>query len=549
MASSGVLNTSGYGGRYLQFSWSIKNSLQDRIETNKTTISWELKGAGDAQYAYYETGNITLVIDGTTVYTRDKWDRFKLYSGTLVKSGEYTFTHDSNGKRSFSVSLSAGIYLADVNCTGSGSFTIDDIPRASTLTASNGTLNTEQTLKITPAASSFKHRLTYRCGDIAGYIAGSTTTYSTATDIKWTPPLGLAAENTAGTSVTITFTLYTYTSDGTHVGTITDSITCAIPTSVKPSCSIRLDSDASGVMNTYGKPVQGLSKLKLTINAQTSYGAAITAYTLTANGTKYNVATVTTDALTTAGANKIAATVKDTRGRTGSNSLTVDVLPYSAPVVSKLAVRRCDENGNPNDQGEFCQVVFSAVVSNLEGKNPPAYSLRYKKTTEDAYTDIPTGGLANVYAVVDWSYIFPADGNASYDVEATASDNHGTNTRATTLSTAFTLMNWGASGTGIAFGKVSEKENAVEFALDIHDKDDDLVKGVRYMVNLLLPVGSVVVRYDNQNPGTLYPGTTWTQITARVLRAGSAGSVGTEGSIADGSGRTYIDVAVWRRTA
>ena len=56
------------------------------------------------------------------------------------------------------------------------------------------------------------------------------------------------------------------------------------------------------------------------------------------------------------------------------------------------------------------------------------------------------------------------------------------------------------------------------------------------------------MRYDTKNPGTIYPGTTWTQITARVIRAGSSGSIGTEGNIAEGSGRTYIDVAVWRRT-
>jgi hypothetical protein len=62
------------------------------------------------------------------------------------------------------------------------------------------------------------------------------------------------------------------------------------------------------------------------------------------------------------------------------------------------------------------------------------------------------------------------------------------------------------------------------------------------------PVGSIHMRYDTKNPADLFGGT-WVQITARVLRAGSAGSIGAEGTIADGSGRTYIDIAVWRRTA
>ena len=62
------------------------------------------------------------------------------------------------------------------------------------------------------------------------------------------------------------------------------------------------------------------------------------------------------------------------------------------------------------------------------------------------------------------------------------------------------------------------------------------------------PVGSIHIRYDTQNPANIFGGT-WTQITARVLRAGSSGSIGAEGGLADGSARTYIDVAVWRRTA
>lgn len=649
MASSGVLNTSGYNGRYLQFSWSIKNSLQNRIETNKTTISWTLTGAGDAMSAYYEAGNIKLEIEGATVYTRGKWDRFKLYSGTLVASGEHTFTHDSNGKRSFSVSLEAGIYLADVNCSGSGSFTIDDIPRSSTLTVSNGTLGTEMSLTINRPLSTFKHRLTYRCGDVAGYIAGTTEVYTLLTSFKWTPPIGLAAENTAGTSVTITLTLYTYTSDSVHVGTVTETITCAVPTSVKPSCSIRLDSDTSGVMNTYGKPVQNLSKLKLTVNATTSYGADITAYTLSANGTKYSDATVTTDVLTTAGSNKITATVKDTRGRSGSNSLTVDVLAYSAPVVSKLVVRRCDEDGTANDQGEYCQLVMSAVVTDLVGKNPPAYSVRYKQTTDDTYTEIPTDDLDGIYNVVDWSYIFPADGNASFDVEVTVEDNHGSHTRTTTLSTAFTLMNWGASGTGMGIGKVSEKDNTLEVGIDSDlqgevfgrvyglgalpaipegaDLNAYLTPGVyavrttevaatiknkpvslagrlivssasgqaiadesvyryieqrfipysygipeldrpaylRYVVQegaesytyrewfnealKAYPVGSIHLRYDHTNPGDIFGGT-WARISSYILRgAAEGGTIGETGTIADGSGRTYINISIWRRTA
>jgi hypothetical protein len=242
----------------------------------------------------------------------------------------------------------------------------------------------------------------------------------------------------------------------------------------------------------------------------------------------------------------VKATVKDQRGRTGSNSRTWNVLPYGAPIISKLDVHRCNQDGTENDQGEWVKVTFSATVYPLGNQNTARYTLRYKESTAENLID---GQIWNgSYTMTDQTFIFAADSNASYDVEVEAKDNHGTSIRATSASTAFTLLNWNAKGNGMGVGKVSERENAVEFALDMYDKEDGKILGIGALINLFLPVGSMVLRYDTQNPGDLYPGTEWTQITARVLRAGSTGSIGAEGTIADGSGRTYIDVAVWRRT-
>jgi hypothetical protein len=66
-----------------------------------------------------------------------------MYTGT-IKSGTLTINHNSDGSKSFSVSVSAAIYTTAVNCTGSGSFTLDKIPRtpsaptSCSITAGNG---------------------------------------------------------------------------------------------------------------------------------------------------------------------------------------------------------------------------------------------------------------------------------------------------------------------------------------------------------------------------------------------------------------------------
>jgi hypothetical protein len=647
MASSGSLNTSNYGGRYLTFAWSIKNSQADRIETNKTTIAWTLKGAGTANVGYYEAGNFKVKLNGTTIFAQTK--RIELWDGTSVASGEYTFTHNTDGTKDFAVYVEAGIYLVAVNCTGETTFTIDTIPRASTLTASNGTLGQSQTLTINRASDTFKHRLTYTCGDVSGYIVGSATGYSTGTSIAWTPPLGLAAENPEGTSVSVKLTLYTYTSDGSHVGTTTKTITCSIPSSVAPSCTIAWE-DTTGHNATYGAPVQGLSTLKITVTGKTSQSSPIASYAITANGVKYTSQEVTTGVLRAAGANTITATVTDERGRSGSASVTLDVLEYSAPNVSALTVHRCDASGNEDEEGEYVKATFSAKVSSLDSKNTATYKLRYKKTVDSTYTEVTLATLANQYTVTDYGYVFQASGNESYDVEVVATDKHSSHTRATTVSTAFTLMNFHPSGTGIGIGKVSEHEKRVEFGLpvefdravfgkvyglgelpaipegaDLNSYLDSGVYSIRtdsaaktlqngpplkeagrlivsgstgawegdgakwkyieqrfvpYLYGKLsadrpaylryitqpgtdtltyhpwfnealktMPVGTIIHRYDHQDPAELFGGS-WTRVSSYILRGATAsGTIGETGTLADGSGRSYINVSIWRRTA
>ena len=130
MASSGSFNTSAYSGRYLQFSWSIKK--QD-IANNKTTISWTLKGAGGNSQTWYKSGNLKVVINGSTVYSSAT--RIQLWSGTVVASGEAVIPHNSDGTKTFSASAEAGIYTVAVNCRGSGSWTLTAIPRTATVTS------------------------------------------------------------------------------------------------------------------------------------------------------------------------------------------------------------------------------------------------------------------------------------------------------------------------------------------------------------------------------------------------------------------------------
>ena len=131
MASSGSLNSSAYEVRYLVFSWSIKSQS---IADNNTVISWTLKGAGNDAAIWYVTSNVKLNINGATVYTNA--GPIYLTSGYQVASGTTTISHNADGSKNFSAYVEAGIYYTAVNCTGSGSWDLTPIPRATTPTLS-----------------------------------------------------------------------------------------------------------------------------------------------------------------------------------------------------------------------------------------------------------------------------------------------------------------------------------------------------------------------------------------------------------------------------
>lgn len=136
MALSGTVNTSKYDGRYLRLAWTATQS----VANNTSTIKWTLSAVG-GNSSWYKTGPVTVVINGSTVY--NSTSRVSMYTGT-VSSGTLTINHNTDGSKSFSISVQAAIYTSAVNCTGSGSFTLDKIPRtpsaptSCTITAGNG---------------------------------------------------------------------------------------------------------------------------------------------------------------------------------------------------------------------------------------------------------------------------------------------------------------------------------------------------------------------------------------------------------------------------
>lgn len=452
MATSGSTSVSVTKWNTLVFSWE---TTSQSVTNNTSTVRWKLQLVSgsdgridaDAQKSWVVTVNGTKFSGTNTVGIANNATK-TLASDTL------TIAHTSNGTKTFSYSFSQefSITFSGSNIgtkSGSGSGTLNTIPRNSTLSAGNGTLGSAQTLTVTRESTDFTHTITYKCGSATGTIA----TKSSDTSISWTPPLSLASQNTTGTSVSVVLSLTTYSGDSA-VGTTTKTITCAIPSTVKPTVSLSV-ADVHPYRTTYGAYVQGKSQLSISINASGSQGSTIKAYKTTFDGKTYSTALVTTSAVSGSGTLTIKTTVTDSRGRTASTTWDVNVLEYTAPKITSLSVKRCDANGNSDSSGTHLKVTFSASVTALNNKNTATYEVQQKKVSASSYTATTLTAYTSKYSVSGGSYIFAADTTA-YNVILTVSDAFSEHVKTATGSSTSMLWSILSKGLGIAVGKIAE---------------------------------------------------------------------------------------------
>lgn len=519
MASSGSITTNEKEGRSITLSWSQSSQS---IENNTTTIAWKLTGSGGTSTtAWVMSGAFKAVINGKTVYSSDT--RIQLKKNQVIASGSTTITHNADGTKSFSLSCEAGVYTYAVSVTASGTHTLNTIPRASSVSATNVNMGSAATISISRASSSFTHTLTYKFGSATGTI----TTKTTSTSVSWTPPLSLASQIPSAVSGTCTITCDTY-SGSTKVGSKTCTHTLTVPASVKPTLTsvtaTRVDGD---VPSAWGIYVQNKSKATLKIDgAAGSYGSTISSYSISGGGFSSTASSFTTGILTASGTITFTANVTDSRGRiSDSKTVSISVVAYSAPSISSYLSQRSKSDGTIADDGTYVKGTVSFSYANCSNKNTITAKTYYKKTSATTWTDASksfSSGTAFVFGGGNIS------GENSYDIKYELKDAFVTISVVDTVSTVSVLMDFKAGGKGIAIGKVAEIYNCFE----VSDKWDVKMYGKlmkQYLLDTIYPIGSIYMSVNATSPATLFGGT-WSALQNRFLvGAGSTYAVNATG--------------------
>lgn len=475
MATSGSVSKSVTSYDTLRFSWWF-NSGDQNIANNTTLVRWKLELIASA-YGYISSSGTKIWevnVNGTPYSGYANVGISNNTTKTLAE-GTTTVAHNADGTKTFNFSFYqsfSGITFSGVALgvvSGSGSGILTTIPRASSLTAANGTLGTAQTLTITRASSSFTHTITYTCGNYSGTVATKTTSVS----VPFTPAIGWATGAPYGDKVYVSLKIDTY-SGNTLIGSKTTAIWCSIPASVKPSISGVTVQEGSSVVPSGFPYVQGRSQLKVQVSAAGNQGSTIQKCDCKIDGVVYSGTNITSNVITRSGTISVEVTVTDTRGRTATQTVSVEVMAYTEPVIENTDVYRCKFDGTRDETGEYIRAVARMSVISLNAKNICAFYVKYKKTIEEEYTTIEVGEAQNGSYYVLLKETIEADTGSSYDVVLVAADSFTEVSKSFIAPTAYTIFNIRANGKGFAFGKVSERDG-IEFAQILYDGNGDVI--------------------------------------------------------------------------
>ena len=478
MATTGTITQAIRTGYQLKIVWTADSQS---VANNTTTVTAKVQLVSTgASYTINSSASKSgsLTINGTK-YTFSFTAALSGNQTKTIYTKTVTITHSADGTKTVAFSATAGInvtlsgtYYGNVTASGNGTF--NTIPRATTPTVSASSLDmgASITINMPRASSAFDHTLTYKFGDATGTIGSDL-----GTSKAWTVPLSLASQIPNGTSGTCTITCKTYNGT-TLIGTKTVTFTAKVPASVVPTfSSVAVADTMTAIYSHFGNMVQGKSKPKYTITAAGAYGSTIKAYKTVFEGKTYTGATPTTAVLTGSGTRTATITITDSRGRTAETTKTFTAVAYTPIKVQPLHANRSNADGTFNDEGAYLTVQLEYAIASVSGKNISGYSLQYKEVSASTWTTLESGaGLTAKKTVTSAAAILNVD--KQYQVRLQVTDYFGTVTsNIVSIGTAFTLMDFHESGTGMAFGMVSQKGNAVEFGLPAYFNHGETPEG------------------------------------------------------------------------
>lgn len=461
----------------------------------------------------------TIAINGTS-YDLIGYQQFK--DEVCIFEDTIRIYHDDDGSKSFSISLTCygqpGTKLEGYTLSGSGSFDLDQIPRASSFAATDAAIGSVSTITIYRESKNIYHRIKVAFGSVSGYVTNkggfsSSPDTITGTSVAFTIPTDFYYAIPKAKKGACTLTLYALS--GSEV--IGDPVTTTIEiTTVESRCNPTLtislthdNADTAELTGSNTAYIRGYSDAKCTVKATGRFGATISKiwtngeYTNNKDGT-YTVSPVNSETIT--------FYAQDSRGYTGQVSTQVALVPYVVLTNSASAGRPNPTDGSAfiQFQGQYFDDSFGAVRNTLSLK----YKIEYPDGSLDASwkTVTPTLSDDSYYAYISLSGF---DYTKAYKVHTVVKDKLLTVEKTVVLKQGIPVFDWG--------------RNDFAFHVPVYMNGNAIHDLPISSFAPLYPVGSIYISANSTSPASLFGGT-WEQIQdVFLLAAGSKYQFGSTG--------------------
>lgn len=438
---------------YLSLSISESN-VSVASNTSLVTVSLYLNDTQSYWNHYSPSG--TIVIDGTGYGFSSRFDRYT--SSQLLATRQKTIAHNVDGSSSISVSASFSTGVGLGTLTTSQSKTLTTIPRATQPSAAGADLGQKITINCPRASSSFSHTLRYEWSGKKGVIAtGVGTSYT------WTVPLDFVRDIPNSSQQNLGIVCETY-NGSSFIGTKRAYASMKVPASIVPRIdSIAVSEAVSKVKNNFTKYVRGMSQASVAVEASGVYGSTIKGYLVELDGVSYTSKSFTSNVIQGDGSLPLKVTVTDSRGRSVSDTRTLEVYPYTTPIIISADI---------SQSGSTTYLRVKGSVDSVSDENVKALSIKYKplsgSTWESVETTPRTWNFDNLVELRNM------DSTVTYQIVAELRDK--INTAVFTTSTGKPVISRLAGGKGVTLFKEAEEEGFWVGNIDYTITDDEYAR-------------------------------------------------------------------------
>ena len=523
MALSGSQSINIHGGAHtLIVEWSASQNTSG----NYSTVNANLYIRGNYSYSTIYSGTVAkpvaLVINGNRKSGSARID----ISGTekrLLLSHSVNVSHNADGTKSFRLE---GMLNSQITWSGTyyGSeqwtrqdWGLNTIPRASTFNQSASTfdMDGDGVIYIFPASTSFKHKLYMAFGNKKVLLKDNPpVNQNFSVHFKASDFADQIPNADLGVGVLV---LETYNGT-TMIGGNQRTTYLKLPTNYVPSQpSVSVSDESSvptklGVSKTAGIYVKGMSLIRFSCSSSGVLGSTIANYQVQIGGQTFssNNGTVNVDLTKIdVGSGSLSAVVKatDSRGRTNSRTVSLNIQNYSAPTIKNFgAVRQ-----NNSDVVVITKPVsVSSILNGSTNVNSYTVKTEYKLASASSWTVNRTE--TNSSATLNLSGFNVAN---SYDIRITLADKLNQTVVQASISTAKVLIDFNKD-IGVGIGKMHER-GALDVGGDMYVSgtlDSTTINGRaikqngRTLLDMFYPVGSIFITTVNTNPSS-YMGGSW----------------------------------------